>query len=156
MIQRIQSVYLLLVTVLMSLLFFLPFAELTLQDGHLVVYHSYAMKKFITCEHSEMMIRTLPVVIMICAIGLISFVNIFLFNRRIIQMRICILTMLLLAGVLMMIFYYYYIAKSNFPVKDQILKFPVILPVIGIIFSLLAYRSINEDEMLVSSYDHLR
>ncbi len=33
MIQRVQSVYLLLVTVLMSFMLILPYAELTLTDG---------------------------------------------------------------------------------------------------------------------------
>jgi len=32
----------------------------------------------------------------------------------------------------------------------------VIFPVIGIVLTLLAYRKIHEDEMLVRSYDRLR
>jgi hypothetical protein len=156
MIQRIQSLYLLLVVILMSFLVFKPFAEIAVQDGQVVIFYTYAVKKFITSEHSEMIIRTLPVIIMVCLIGLISFMNIFQFNRRIIQMRVCVLNILLMAGLMILMFYYYYMAKSALQVESHALKLPVIFPVIGIVLTLLAYRKIHEDEVLVRSYDHLR
>ena len=156
MIQRAQSIYLLLVVILMSFLLFKPFAEVALQDGQVAVFYAYAVKKYITKEHSEMIIRTLPVIIMVCLIGLISFMNIFQFNRRIIQMRVCVLNMLLMAGLMILMFYYYYMVKSTLPVESHALKLPVIFPVIGIVLTLLAYRKIHEDEMLVRSYDRLR
>ena len=40
MIQRIQSIYLLLVTVLMSFLLIRPYAEMTLTDGSGIAFHS--------------------------------------------------------------------------------------------------------------------
>ena len=142
--------------VLMSFLIFKPFAEIALQDGQVVVFHSYAVKKFITEEHSEILIRSLPVVIMICLIGLISFMNIFQFNRRIFQMRVCVLNMLLMAGLMILMFYYYLVVKSAVGVERHAFKLPLIFPVIGIILTLLAYRKIHEDEMLVQSYNRLR
>jgi len=156
MIQRVQSIYLLLVVVLMSFLIFKPFAEVALQDGQVAVFYTYAIKKYITKEHSEMVIRTLPVIIMICLIGLISFMNIFQFRRRIVQMRVCIMNMLLMAGLMILMFYYYFMVKSTLLVESHMLKLPVIFPVIGIVLTLLAYRKINEDEILVRSYDRLR
>jgi len=156
MIQRIQSLYLLLVVILMSFLVFKPFAEVAVKDGQVVIFYTYAVKKFITSEHSEMIIRTLPVIIMVCLIGLISFMNIFQFNRRIIQMRVCVLNILLMAGLMILMFYYYYMVKSALQVESHALKLPVIVPVIGIVLTLLAYRKIHEDEVLVRSYDHLR
>ena len=156
MIQRVQSIYLFLVVVLMSFMLIMPFAELALQDGQVVVFHSYAVKKYITQEHSEMVIRTLPIFIMICLIGVISFMNVFQFNRRIIQMRVCVLNMMLMAGILILIFYYFYMVESTLRVENHVLKLPLIFPVIGIILTILAYRRIHEDEILVRSYDRLR
>ncbi len=156
MIQRVQSIYLLLVVILMSFLVFKPFAEVALQDGQVAIYYAYAVKKYVTQDHSELVIRTLPLIFMVCLVGLISFMNIFQFNRRIIQMRVCVLNMLLMAGLMILMFFYYYMVKSSLQVESHALKLPVIFPVIGIILTLLAYRKIHEDEMLVRSYDHLR
>ena len=89
MIQRIQSVYLFLVTVLMSFMIILPLASLSLRDGQSVVFYSYGINKYITRENAEMINRTLPILLLVCLTGLISFVNIFQFGKRVIQMRIC-------------------------------------------------------------------
>jgi hypothetical protein len=156
MIQRIQSIYLLLVTVLMSLMIFMPFADIALQDGMVAIFHSFAIHKYITLEHKEIVMHTLPVLFMICIIGLISFVNIFLFGKRIVQMRLCILNVLLLTGLMIMIFYYFFAVKRVIPIRDQDLKLAIIFPVMGIILTLLADRSIHNDEILVRSYDRLR
>ena len=45
MIQRVQSLYLLLITILMSLMVVLPYAELILGDGQTITFHSYAIEK---------------------------------------------------------------------------------------------------------------
>jgi Domain of unknown function (DUF4293) len=156
MIQRIQSVYLLLVTVLMSLMIFFPLASLGLHDGQSVVFYSYGVNKYIFQGNAEMITRTLPVLLLVCLTGIISFVNIFQFRRRVIQMRICLVNILLLALLLFGILLYYYIVKNSLPVENHIMKLPGIFPVVGIILTLLAYRNIHEDEILVQSYDHLR
>jgi hypothetical protein len=135
---------------------FKPFAELALRDGQVVVFYSYAVKKYVTKDHAELIVRTLPVIIMVCLIALISFMNIFQFGRRIIQMRVCVLSMLLMTGLLILIFYYYFMVRSTLQVEDHSLMLPVIFPVLGIILTLLAYRGIHQDEMLVRSYDRLR
>ncbi|MBP1667898.1 MAG: hypothetical protein H6Q21_264 [Bacteroidetes bacterium] len=156
MIQRIQSVYLFLVTVLMSWMVFLPLASLALRDGQTVVLYSYGVNKYITHENAEMIIRTLPVLLLICITGVISFVNIFQFRRRVIQMRICLVNILLLAILLLLILLYYHIAKRDLPVEAHAFKLPGIFPVVGIVLTFLAYRNIHEDEILVQSYEHLR
>ena len=156
MIQRAQSVYLFLVVILMSFMLMGPIAELALKDGQEVIFHSYAIKKYLTNEHSKLIMRTLPVIILICLAGLTSFVNIFLFNHRILQMRFCILNILFMISILILIFYYYFRVKSNLLIDSHELKLPVVFPVIGIVLTLLAYRGIQDDEMMVRSYDRLR
>lgn len=156
MIQRIQSVYLILVTVLMSFMIFLPLASIGLRDGQSVVFYSFGINKYITPENAEMITRTLPILLLVCLTGLISFVNIFQFRRRIIQMRICLVNMLLLAILLFLVLLYYHMEKTTLPVGDYAMKLPGIFPVVGIVLTFLAYRNIHEDEILVQSYDHLR
>lgn len=156
MIQRIQSVYLFLVTVLMSFMIFLPLASLGLRDGQSVVFYSYGVNKYITQENAEMINRTLPILLLVCLTGLISFVNIFQFGKRVIQMRICLLNILLLAILFLLVLLYYHMVKSSLPVGDRTMKLPGIFPVLGIVLTFLAYRNIHEDEILVQSYDRLR
>jgi len=156
MIQRIQSVYLFLVTVLMSLMIFLPLASLGLRDGQSVVFYSYGVNKYITRENAEMINHTLPILLLVCLTGLISFVNIFQFRKRVIQMRICLLNSLLLVILLLLVLLYYHMVKNSLPVGDHAMKLPGIFPVVGIVLTFLAYRNIHEDEILVQSYDRLR
>jgi hypothetical protein len=156
MIQRIQSVYLFLVTVLMSLMIFLPLATLGLHDGQSVVFYSYGINKYIFQENAEMITRTLPVLLLVCLTAIISFINIFQFRRRVIQMRICLVNILLLAVLLLGVLFYYHMMKNSLLVENHIMKLPGIFPVVGIILTFLAYRNIHEDEILVQSYDHLR
>ncbi len=156
MIQRVQSIYLFLVVVLMSFMLIWPYAEIALQDGQVVMFYSYAVKKYITEENSEILIRSIPVLIMVLLTGLISFMNIFQFNRRIIQMRVCVLNSLLMIGLLLLMLYYYLVIKKSLPVETHALKLPFIIPVVSIILTLLAYRGIHQDELLVRSYDRLR
>ncbi|OFY56618.1 MAG: hypothetical protein A2Y87_09425 [Bacteroidetes bacterium RBG_13_46_8] len=156
MIQRIQSVYLFLVTVFMSLMIFLPLALLGLRDGQSVVFYSYGVKKYITPENAVIITRTLPIILLICITGLISFLNVFQFGRRVIQMRICLLNIFLLAVLLLLVLFYYHTVKGSLPVEDHFMKLPGIFPAVGIILTFLAYRNIHEDEILVQSYDRLR
>jgi len=156
MIQRIQSVYLILVTVLMSFMIFLPLASLGLLDGQSVIFYSYGVNKYITQENAEMITRTLPILVLVCLTGLISFVNIFQFRQRVVQMRICLVNVVLLAILLLVILLYYHMVKSSLPVGDYAMKLPGIFPVVGIVLTFLAYRNIHEDEILVQSYDRLR
>jgi hypothetical protein len=156
MIQRVQSIYLFLVVILMSFMLMGPLAELALKDGQAVIFHSYAIKKYLTNEHSNLILHTFPVLILICLAGLISFANIFLFHRRILQMRFCLLNILFMIGLLGLIFYYYFRVTSNLLIENHALKLPVVFPVVGIVLTLLAYRGINEDEVMVRSYDRLR
>jgi hypothetical protein len=156
MIQRIQSVYLFLVTVFMSLMLFLPMASLVLRDGQSVVFYSYGFKKFITLENAEIITHTLPVFLLIILTGLISFINIFQFRRRVIQMRICLVNLFLLAVLLGLVVLYYHTVQNSLSVEDHYFKLPGMIPVVSIILTFLAYRNIHQDEILVQSYDHLR
>ncbi len=156
MIQRVQSIYLFLVVVLMSFMIIWPYAEIALKDGQVVIFYSYAVKQYLTEESTELLIRSIPVLIMVLLIAFISFMNIFQFNRRIIQMRVCVLNALLMIGLLILMFYYYFVIKRSLQVETHALKLPFIIPVVSIIFTLLAYRGIHRDEMLVRSYDRLR
>lgn len=170
MIQRIQSIYLLIVSILMLFMLVSPIVEIEVEKKdsvnettgakEIVVFRNYGAKRLIK-DQSEILIHTIPVTILICIIGLISFFNIFFYAARSLQMRICIFNMLLLAGLTGLIYYYFTFIKKQINAGEleiigHTLKISVIFPVISIILTYLAFRSVRRDELLVKSYERLR
>jgi hypothetical protein len=172
MIQRIQSIYLLIVSVLMMFLLVLPIAEIaverkevsnekeTVDIKEIVIYKNYGAKIY-SKDKSKTFYSTWPVTALTCVIGLISFISIFLYTARIMQIRLCIFNILLLVGLSGLTYYYFIAIKkqiiiSGLSVIEHAFQLSVIFPVISIIFTFLAYRAIRKDELLVRSYERLR
>ena len=132
MIQRIQSVFLLLAAIAMAMLFFMPYVEVANDD--------YFAKEYI--------IQTIFAAIVV--IGLVA--TIFLYNNRNLQLR---LSRILLLFVLAFIAYaVYQLVQVNF----QNLEFEPggLLPVFTGYFTMRAASKIKADEDLVRSVDRLR
>lgn len=136
MIQRIQSIYLLAVTIISALLCFFPMAYLNdapLGFGTLIVYSALCI--------------IIPVV---------SFASIFLFKKRILQMRLNSFNIILMIFQIIAIIVYIYMAKDAAPEAELKLSWPIIAPPINIILTYLAIRAIGRDEALVRSLNRLR
>lgn len=74
MIQRIQSVYLLVVTILLASVFAYPYAELLSSGGQLFIFNFNGL----SIESEEgMYLLTIPPMILLAIITLVSFVTIF-------------------------------------------------------------------------------
>ncbi|MFW6095311.1 MAG: DUF4293 family protein, partial [Bacteroidota bacterium] len=91
MIQRIQTLYLLIALILTGVLFFFPFAEILSAENELYSFH---FNGFYHAESEELYIQTIPSIILLIAIALLNIVIIFLFKKRIIQMRLAFINML--------------------------------------------------------------
>ena len=88
MIQRIQTLYLLLATALMSLTLFLPLATITSGAEEVIV------KAFSAGESS----LPLYLGLLLSATTLLPFVTIFLFKNRLAQIRLCVSEIVMLLG----------------------------------------------------------
>jgi hypothetical protein len=136
MIQRIQSVWLLLAAVAASLTFkFEYYSGINLQ--HPSLYKVNAAEN----------IWTLLLTVAVSALALFT---IFLFKKRKLQMRLCVLGILLEA---LLIFLYYSEIKNY---TDGTLSFWAILHGIIVFLFFLAARGINKDERMVKDSDRLR
>jgi hypothetical protein len=156
MIQRVQSVYLLLVTVLMSLFLVKSYAEISLDNDEMIQFYSFAVQKYINGEKTELIRRTLPLMIMVLMAGIVSFLNIFLYQKRVLQMRMCALTGVLLILQLGLVMFYYSGVKIDYRSFGPSFNLTSIFPVISIILLIMAYRAIHHDETLVKSYHRIR
>lgn len=174
MIQRIQSIYLLIVSILMLFMLVSKIADIAVeraesegmesvsreQETAVVEYKNYGAKLYLD-DKGKLLVSTFPITILTVIIGLVSFMNIFLYSARNRQMRLCIFNILLLLGLSGLIYYYFtFIRKqilgSGFTIADHTFKIAVIFPVLSIILTYMAFRAIRRDELLVRSYERLR
>jgi len=156
MIQRKQSLYLLIASIMMSWLLIRPYAEITLTDGRMLIFHSLLIKDYSTPHDFVNYKYTIPLVLIVFLTGVLNFVNIFLFSRRILQIRLCVVSSVLQVIILLTMLYYYFMIQNSIEHTLHIFRVAAIFPIIGIIFNFLAYRAIHGDELLVKSYDRIR
>lgn len=145
MIQRIQSIFLLLSGISFFSLFGLPFATSTVAIPNLfsdLVYN----------------IQDSPILLVLTILGgIISVGAIFLFNNRGLQVRLSYLatvtSILLLIVALLLV----YNERTTDAGAETITEgFGIALPILSLIFSILAARYIGKDENTVRSMDRLR
>lgn len=155
MLQRIQTVYLLAATVLMSLMLFLPLAEIAAQGTG--IYRVLSKGWYITeGETVELAMATWPVFILAMVLVLLTLINIWLYRNRKLQLRICIYSIILAFGLIGLVYYYFVVGFRQLDEPLYALRFPLVLPAIFIILIYLAFRGIRKDEILVRSLDRIR
>ena len=152
MIQRIQSVYLLIVCILLGTLFVYPFAELLASNGQLFVYNFNGLT---ISGEEKLYLLTVPPVILLSITVFIALMSIFLYKKRILQMRLSSFNIILMIGFVGLNYYYLH----NFSKQlDGVISYQIaaVFPLIAAILSFLAVRAIGKDEALVRSMDRIR
>lgn len=146
MIQRIQSIFLLLAGGASLGLFGVPFATTpeAVASSELFADGAYNL------------MDTPALIALFGLAGLLALVSIFLFRNRKLQMRLTIFAFIAnLLGIAMAILFY---MQNSQDAGDQTINdgAGVYLPLASFVLLLLAYRFINKDEKLVRSMDRLR
>lgn len=155
MIQRIQTLYLLGVVVLTTLMMCLPLAYFVGGEETFNLY-GYGLRSVAT---GEMYKTTVILAIMLVLSALLPLVNIFLYKRRMTQIRYCVVEFVLLIGSLIMLavhYYLFYRAFVDFEFHAQGVKVTMLLPIASLFLNYLAMKAIAADEMLVRSVDRIR
>jgi dolichyl-phosphate-mannose--protein O-mannosyl transferase len=147
MIQRIQTLYLLISAVLIALLLVLPFAEI-LSEGAIYQFNISGISLDGAVKNNGIFLMVL--------IGLAFVLNgysILSYKNRTRQARVVIITLVMLLAIAGIFVYYTYFSFSGSKVS---FKIGAVLPVIAIILDYLAIRAINKDEALIRSIDRIR
>ena len=161
MIQRIQTLYLLLVVILGTLLCFFPPVEFLLPDATDYV-SLHAFDKW-------------PLAVMTIAIPLLALVIIFLYKRRLLQARLNIMNVVLCLGYYALLaLYVAYIVKGYEPLDAVNCQLSTVncqlstvncewyltmwsaIPLVNVVLTMMATRRILKDEALVRAADRLR
>lgn len=154
MIQRIQSIYLLL-TIIFSVLFLQR--ELinffNANGGEIVVNASGITSLANTSAVEE--IRSILLTILLYLIPVISLITIFLYKKRKLQLRFTVSLILLIVILILTLVYYTYSVTSKFNAEISF-RLKLVYPFVMLMCSFLAYRGIRKDEDIVKSYDRLR
>ncbi|MFI3331186.1 MAG: DUF4293 domain-containing protein [Rikenellaceae bacterium] len=154
MIQRIQTVYLLLVTLFTGLMFALPLAEF-MGDGQTASLWAYG----ILDADSVRILPTSQMAVLMTLSTILPFMTVFLYKRRWLQIRMCLVQFVLQLGIIA--FLVYYILKLNstfaqYSMHSMSLGVADIFPVLNLILIFLAYRGVVKDEALIKSLNRIR
>lgn len=147
MIQRIQTVYLLISALLVGLLFLLPFAEITKEGAVYLFNFKGIVLDGVIKENGASISILIGIIVALHGVAILSYKN------RIRQMRLTVFAVLLMLGLIGMFFYFTY---SSFSGAQVSFKIGILFPVIAIILDYLAIRAIGKDEALIRSIDRIR
>ncbi len=137
-IQRIQTLMLLIAAIFMAVFCFTPFASI--QAGNAAAQAIYA--------------KDAPVLLVVnILIAVLLVLSIFLYKDLRRQMKLTILSMVLICVSIVTSFFYIY---AGFEGATPILFGGVMLLVLAVIFALLALRGMRHDHHLLRSVDRLR
>ncbi|MDD4516670.1 DUF4293 domain-containing protein [Massilibacteroides sp.] len=153
MLQRIQTVYLLLVAILMLIVVFFPLA--VVQSGNtLYSFDVFGLNTLL--GEKELIYPVRGLFVLVVVILAVAMTTIFLFKKRLLQIRLTIFNTILLLGFYGLFAYLIYLFKGELSDFSYSLKFAASFPAVCIVLNYLAIRNIGADEALVRSLDRLR
>lgn len=159
MIQRIQSVYLFLIALLIAFMFAMPVSIHKVKVGDQEIELSNSLFSITDASGTIQSLHIIPVGIMAIAVILFSLVILFMFKNLKLQLRLMrylnLLILLLITSLYLM---------SDFKVKEfaagntysTIFLLGAYAPLVAMFFSYLTTNAIKKDKELVESADRLR
>lgn len=157
MIQRIQTLFLLIALGAITASFFIPFWIYNGPGGTYTYEVNLFAVKCIGGTVQGFFISTLPVLVIICVSAILVIVDIFYFKNRPVQIKInnfnIFLTLIFIGTIYLWI---PYMIDEKIPSARASWQYGLILPLITFIALIIANRFIKKDENLVKSSDRLR
>jgi hypothetical protein len=155
MIQRIQSIYLLMTTLLSFLFLNGSFLSFINKTGSLIKITFNGILKSTGAQDFEMAGKVFPLTALIVIIPVFALITIFFFKNRGLQLWLARILVGVISVFILASVYYSFTVVTKY--STQIIPgVKMVLPLLQLIFSFLAFRGIRNDERLVKSYDRLR
>ena len=157
MIQRIQTLYLLLVVIVGIVQCIIPLGGFLTADAVWCEWQ-FAAWRFHT---GEQILSTWAMAVLLAVIPAVAFATIMLYKKRILQMRLSIFNIMLMIGYYLLYFYYYWLVKQYVVADTETIRMAAMamgsaLPMVQMILTAMALRRIWKDEVLVRSLNRLR
>lgn len=141
MIQRMQTLWMLLGTIAAALIWIVPIFGGQSADGAAWIFSIR---------------ENLLIMFLVSLAVMVPFINIFLFKSRSTQKKLVIVNMFLAAAILASEYFFVAAFKKEFGVVQGNWQLSAVLPFFILIFMAFAYRGIRHDEKLLSSADRMR
>lgn len=151
MIQRIQSLYLLLSVVASVVCLANPVGRFVVDMGESSTLYNLWLTNAVGGDVAHMLTPWVALFVLLAVVSACTLFNIFLYKTRGVQMRLLSYCMIVLVG--------YYIVGGIFVWQHGGSFHPTVyagMPLVSLILDYLAFRGINQDDMLVKSLDRLR
>lgn len=155
MIQRIQSVYLLIVSALAIAATILPLLYFSTTPGELFDLYASGLRE----ADGAQLQGSIYMLILSIATSILPLAIIFLFKNRMLQVRLCAIECVLLLGNYVMIGAYFFLSCRAFSEVGVVAKGfhpAVFAPLAALVLTLFAGKAILNDELLVRSVDRIR
>jgi len=149
MIQRIQTVYLLLVVGLLIASMCLPLGYFVDAEAVTYTFSPLGISQGAVSQSSW----GLFCILLLSSI--IALATIFLYKNRMLQIRMTIFNTILLIGFYLAFIAFYLVLMGDLEATFRI-NWSLCLPLVAIVFNYLAIRAIGRDEVLVKAADRLR
>lgn len=149
MIQRVQSVYLLVAVLMMVWTMFAPLGS---YGDSSAIYYALGIE---SVSSSQMNQAGWGVFAIACLSAIVALATIFVYKNRKLQIRLGIFNILILVG-WYAVYGAFAIAYGKQLEQDYQLAYGMFLPLVAIVLSVLAVGAIRHDERLVRAADRLR
>lgn len=152
--QRIQTIYLAIVVILSAVQVFVPVGGVT--DMATTEIYAYKACHLINMATGEAALNAYFLPLLPLIIAVMALVTIFIYKKRIVQMRLCIVNMVLALGYYGYLYYHLWVARENFADAEIFWGIPSSFQLVNFILLILAFRGIAHDEALVRASERMR
>ncbi len=153
MVQRLQTIYLLIAAILMAVTVFSPLATFVAEGiGKEFFYYTWGFESVV----GEAFSKTWGVITFTVICAILPFINIFLFKNRKLQIKVGNITTLFILFLYVTIGVYAFSIMGENSLVLVNAKYGIILPFIALICNVLAILQIKKDEKLVQSLNRIR
>lgn len=155
MIQRIQSLHLSLVLALNVFLIFIPIGNFS---GFEFSYMFNSLGLHSQTGNSVFPINTIPMILGLCLMCILTIVTIFLFKNRALQIKLSVFNIMLNLAYAGLMFWYINHIKNLLKIEFALTmkSWALFLPAFSIILLIMTIRAIKKDDNLIKSADRLR
>ena len=162
MIQRIQTIYLLIVSILSFVCLISQIGYYTFGEEVVASFSNFTFTSYSLCNSYQSM-GPYALGVLLLMVIFFSIVSIMLFRKRMRQLRLTILSSLFLVGYTVVYALFAYFYKENIDLtlgtadtSTFHVRFVALFPVLCLILNIMAIQGIRKDEALVRSLDRLR
>jgi cytochrome bd-type quinol oxidase subunit 2 len=157
MIQRKQTIYLFFAGLITVVLLFIPFGKLFIEGSPCFEYNAFVVK---TISEQTVIMSAIGNVFLLIITSVLSFITIFLYKKRKLQLKLISINMLIILATIVTIVYVYpnFIFPKNINLADAKLEYNyiIIISFVSAVGLYFAKKAIMKDEAMIRSADRLR